>query len=92
MRICERVSADGSGITRISELVRDTLAGCSVKEKDIEKAEIPKKPLEGLEDGELIQERKDIHILLRKIILLPKGLDFSIEDHSERVLLEEGIM
>lgn len=40
MRICERVSANGSGITRISELVRDTLAGCSVKEKDIEKAVI----------------------------------------------------
>lgn len=40
MRICERVSADGSGITRISELVRDTLAGYSVKAKDIEKAVI----------------------------------------------------
>lgn len=40
MRICERVSADGSGITGISELVRDTLAGYSVKAKDIEKAVI----------------------------------------------------
>ena len=38
MRISERVTADNPGITRITELVRDTLAGYSVKDKDIEKA------------------------------------------------------
>ena len=40
MRLRERVTADKAGITRIADLVRDTLTKYSVKDKDIEKAVI----------------------------------------------------
>ena len=62
------------------------------KRNPIEKAEIPRNLLEEIEDGELIQERKDIHILLKGLILIQKGLDLIIEDNLEKVLLGEGIM
>ena len=65
---------------------------CRSKRNPIEKAEIPRNLIEEIEDGELIQERKDIHILLKGLILIQKGLDLIIEDNLEKVLLGEGIM